>query len=127
MLIEEFLDRAQQEGKWKLRNEWLLEPEWNSLYVRFGVLSVTREDGSFLHIDKAIHLASFEAIQPRTGAFTQLVQRIEAHSPNLPIFVENVFDKEFAKKLSNLGFEQVWTCTREFGNVGSWCFLKGHV
>lgn len=123
MRIEEFLDTAQ---KWGMRNAWLKESEWENLYVRQGSVGVRRHDGSFLRINKALHLASFEALTPRTGAFTRLIQRIEAHSPGLPIFVENLTDEHFAKKLPKLGFEQVWTSDRELGDVGSWCFLKGH-
>lgn len=123
MKIEEFLDATH---KWGLRNKWLKEPEWVGLYIRCGVMYARQHDGAFFVIDKALHLSSFEALKPRTGAFTRLIQRIEAHSPRLPIFIENLTDKGFAEKLPKLGFEQVWTSDPSLGDVGSWCFVKRH-
>ena len=123
MRVEEFLETA---SKWRMRNSWLAEPEWDSLYVRFGIVVPRRRDGTVLVINEALHLASFEALKPRTCAFTRIIQRIEAHSPGLPIFIENLTDKHFAKKLPELGFEEVWTSDPSLGDVGSWCFLKGH-
>lgn len=112
-------------GQRGVRNVFLEEPEWKHIYLRRGILAVFDTDWKSIQIDDALQLANFEAKAPRSGAFTRLIQRIEQASPGLPLFVENLTNAGFAPKLPLMGFEEVYTHTRDIRPlVGNWCFLK---
>jgi hypothetical protein len=112
-------------GQRGVRNVFLDEVEWSHLYLRRGILVVFDTDWNSIQLDDSLHLANFEAKEKRSGAFTRLIQRIEQTSPGLPIFVENLTNSGFASKLPEMGFEEVYTHTRDMqGLVGNWCFLK---
>lgn len=118
MKVEEFLKND------RVRNVFLDELEWDHLYVRRGVIAVTTmKDEEHVTIDVTLHLANFEAKVPRTGAFTRLMARVEKVDPDLPIYVENLFNEGFAAKLPELGFEEVYVSYPP-GPGGAQCFLK---
>ena len=109
----------------EVRNYYLEEPELGHLYVRLGAVTVRNKEDHKIRLNSALHLANFQALHRRKGAFTRLIKRVETASPGLSIFVENLVNISFALKLPEMGFEQVITHDQEFGHfIGSQCFLK---
>lgn len=54
-----------------------------------------------------LDIANVEATQKSKGTFTNLVKRIRAKYPSLPILLENVISKRFSKRLERMGFENI--------------------
>jgi hypothetical protein len=103
MTIEEFLDPANL-----LRNQYLDEPEFVQLYVRKGRRAIVFAGAAIASFPQVVQLARIEAVQPRSGALTRLIERID-HCCGWPIYIENILDKDVAKGLvnSSLGFTVV--------------------
>ena len=79
-------------------NSYVKEPGFHTLYVRRNkrVLDNTLYD--------TIDLASLTAKKPGEGAFTKLVGRLTEKYPQYTIYVENVHNERFRKKLESMGF-----------------------
>lgn len=83
-------------------NAHVVEPGFESLYVRFNLRYVSgRVRGPVLD------LASITAKHPGQGAFKALVARIRTRYPGLDIYVENVLSPRFAAGLAAMGFARV--------------------
>jgi hypothetical protein len=83
-------------------NAWVKAEGWRNLYVR-----LTRRSLPTGFYDPVLDLASLEVRKPGTGTFTRLIERLRRDYPNLTIYVENVWNQRFQRKLVSLGFAPV--------------------
>jgi len=99
MRLDEFIKEAQ--NHWNFR-VYLTEPGFKHLYVRYTkryLLGAMREP--------VFDIALIEARRKGKGTFTKFFNKLRAEHPELHIFVENVFNPRFEKKLESLGFQRV--------------------
>jgi hypothetical protein len=99
MLLEDFIRQAQ--GHWHFRSH-LREPGFSCLYVRYTkryILGAMREP--------VFDIASVDVVKKGQGTFTSFFNRLRSAHPELYIFVENVLNPRFEKKLESLGFQNV--------------------
>jgi hypothetical protein len=88
-------------------NEWVTEPQFHCLYVRYGlryVLGISKDHG----FDDVLDLATLEVEKEHrgTGVFTRLVARLREMYPGLHLYVENAA-QAFRPLLLRLGFVAV--------------------
>ena len=84
-----------------IRNMWVREKGFSSLYVRLC--------RRYIHgnvVSNVLDIASVEASKPGNGAFTKLIERIRKRYPYLTIYIENVLNPRFAVKIMHLGFQR---------------------
>jgi hypothetical protein len=93
--LDEFI--AQARAKDWPNNSYVAEPRLRELYVR-----LTHFRGR-----ETLEIGRVLAEEPGKGAFRALVARLRAQYPTLPIFVENVLSRRFARGLRRLKFKQV--------------------
>lgn len=91
----------------KMKDAWLSEPEWSSIYVRKSFRAIQiggpEDDNEGVEIVPCIDLANITAKKPGKGAFTRLVRWLH-NQLQKNIYVESVFDERFGKYLESLGF-----------------------
>ena len=92
--LDEFI--AQARAKDWPNNSYVAEPRLRELYVR-----LTHFRGC-----ETLEIGRVLAEEPGKGAFRALVARLRAQCPTLPIFVENVLSRRFARGLRRLKFKQ---------------------
>jgi hypothetical protein len=86
------------------RNSYVDYPEFSSLYLRSTDFMVLIGDQAW-RCSHAIQIGNIEAENPGQGAFGRLVADLV--SRGLAIFVENVHNPRFSKKLIRMGFVPV--------------------
>lgn len=99
--LDQFIQRVRTEG---IRgNEWVLEPKFSHLYVRYGHRYIKHSQ-----YNDVLDLATLEVekIHRRTGVFTSLVSRLRRTYPGMHLFVENA-QPGFWPLLTRLGFSAV--------------------
>jgi len=89
--------------KWPL-NSYVKHLGMKSLYVRSGGVWITMGE-DFWFCDPVVQIGSVDAIKPGQGAFTALVDHIIGLGR--AIYVENVHNPRFRRKLLELGFVEV--------------------
>jgi len=103
--LQEFLEK----DGW-ITTSFITHDEFDELYVRKGLRTVTlNTDGDALVL-RTLQLARIAAKEPRTGALRRLVQEVDKLSAGkLPIYIENLYDENAASGIlsSDLGFQQV--------------------
>lgn len=104
--LDEFIARVRH----KIRgNEWVLEPKFKDLYVRYGGRAIAE---NYQHEPKPytdvldISNVTVEEKHQRTGVFTALVSRLRQTYPGMSLYVENAAP-EFRPLLLRLGFIEV--------------------
>lgn len=97
MNLDEFMNQN------RVRNVYVSEPGWLSLYVRKG----TRSVGGML-TERVLDLANIEATVKGKGTFLGLLVRIRKKYPKYTIFVECVLVPRFADYLVKRGFTRVF-------------------
>ncbi len=93
--LEQFIER------WGMfpNNQFVEHKDWVTLYVRR-----TRRYVHGREYSKVLDLATLEAKDPGTGAFTRLVQHLRKAHPDLGLYVESVMNPRFREHLKKLGF-----------------------
>jgi hypothetical protein len=105
----EFLDRHLIKRDTGLaRNIFLNERGFETLYVRVSFARILNGK----RYNDVFDISNIEASVKGKGRFTRMVERVRMRHPKLPIFVENVLNKRFDRKLKELGF----TRCREYGS-----------
>lgn len=108
--LDKFIEHASPKFKRGFpSNAWVHEAGFESLYVRYTQRPIM---GCFR---ETLDIGSVTATQPGNAAFTRLVERINQTYPDLTLYVENVLNEAFAKKLRDLGFVKVATSRYEEG------------
>lgn len=95
--LDEFLLRASKNQF--ARSSWVIEPGFSELYVRIDRRRFQETDWSIVDV---LNIANVTAESPGQGAFTRLAGRLLREGRIL--FVENVLNPRFARKLAALGF-----------------------
>lgn len=83
-------------------NEYVKEPGFKALYVRYGRRLAHGE----VHAP-VLDIANVEVLKEGRGTFTSLVHRLRRDYPELGLFVENVLSPRFAAGLEHMGFKKV--------------------
>jgi len=86
-----------------VRNIDVDEPEFERLYCRKGPMYLPFPGPELVRITPLLQIANLTAKKPQTGAFTRLIAKIES-AVKTNIFVENVFNENFAAALPRMGF-----------------------
>jgi len=94
--LDAFLKEAAKSGK---GHEYVRFPGFKSLYVRYVTRYIA---GEFIH--PVIDLANLEAKSPGKGAFGELHSHLRLNYPECWLYVENVLNPRFAKKLLKMGY-----------------------
>jgi len=98
--LDQFLNRARAATRFGDRS-FVYHEDFKSLYVRYACHRYIAGK----HVQNVLDIASVEAWEPRTGAFTRLVDRVREHHPDLIIFVENVLNPDFGAALMRRGYQ----------------------
>jgi hypothetical protein len=104
--LDQFIERVR--GHSGRGNEWVSEPQFHCLYVRYGrrhILGRSIGDSSF---EDVLDIATVEVEEELrgTGVFTRLVARLRKTYPGMSLFVENAAPA-FCPLLLRLGFVPV--------------------
>lgn len=91
--LEEFL-------KGSLRNSYIDEPGFKSLYVRKGPRYIEGQK-----FDNVFQIARVEAEKKGEGVFSKLIEKLK--NKNLSIYIESILNPRLPNKLENLGFKKV--------------------
>lgn len=101
MTLDEFI--TQESSRW-VRNAHVQEPDFNTLYVRWGYHRIGNDKG----VAQCFDIANIEAKHPGKGAFKNLVKRIHKMlPPKIPIYVECVMTEHFVQGLLRMGFRRL--------------------
>jgi hypothetical protein len=100
MTLDQFIQQAQNGSR--IKNSHVFEPDFSYLYVRYGRRCINSKI-----CFPVLNIGTIEAYYPGAGAFTRLIKRLRNTYPELYIYVENVLNPHFVKKLIALGFTQV--------------------
>lgn len=85
-------------------NSYVDHPGFDDLYVRSQKLYAIIDDAGW-YVEPVVQIGSVQATQPGSGAFTALVEYIVGLER--AIYVENVHNPRFRRKLLELGFVEV--------------------
>lgn len=102
--LDEFITRGVN-NKFRFPiNNWVLEPKFESLYVRYGTKCI---DWKFYEGVLDIANVTVEPELQGTGVFTALITRLRKTYPELHIYVEIAQQKRFQDFLVKVGFTAV--------------------
>lgn len=76
-------------------NAWIAEPGFSGIYVRYTKRSINGR------MRRVLDLASIQADQPGSGAFTRLLDKLKSNYPKLTLYIECVLPDRFAEALVN--------------------------
>lgn len=96
MKLDDFMHQT------RVRNTYVSEDGWLSLYVRKGDRYICGQRRS-----DVLDLANFEATEKGNGTFKKLIERIQRDYPEYTIYVENVLTAQFVDGLARMGFELI--------------------
>jgi len=105
--LEEFIACA--EKKIYPSSEYVEEPGFEHLYVRFGKTYI---EGQWYQ--RILTIANVQAEEPGQGTFTKFIQRIKQDWPDVGIYVECVLNPRFAAWLVRNGFSTVTLTGQSF-------------
>lgn len=94
--LDDFLNTADSR---LFKNSYVMEPGFNSLYVRISSRRIPEHNKFVRFLD----IAQIHATHPGQGNFTKLVTRLH---PDYNVYVESVLNFSFEKKLLRMGFTQ---------------------
>ena len=98
MNLKGFISKARK-ADWP-KSAYVEEPEFSHLYVRYG-----RKFLLGAWHDNFLDIANVEAVSPGNGAFSRLLEKVQADWPDTGIYVECVLNARFAAWLLRWGFE----------------------
>lgn len=97
MNLDQFMNQT------RVRNVYVSEPGWLSLYVRRGIpRTVNGKKREFI-----IELANIVATKKGQGTFLKLIQRIRSKNTPWVIYIECVLNPRFGFHLDDLGFTRI--------------------
>lgn len=102
--LDEFI-RFCSQSKYRMGNEWVDEPGFSGLYVRYGRRYVLLENGPAF-FDPVLDIADVEVEEGKRGKgiFTNRIAKLQKDYPGLHIYVENA-SLDFQRLLIRLGFK----------------------
>lgn len=109
LTLDEFISLHRDPiNKYNRRNEWVTEPKFESLYVRYGHRYVNLKDtkGKAILYENTLDIANVtvEGKYRGQGIFTNLISRLRKDYPGVNIYVE-IAAPRFQPLLLRLGFK----------------------
>lgn len=98
-------------------NAFVDEPGFEHLYVRYGSRYIHIDDQS-IKFTNVLDIANVQALEPGSGAFTNLLHYIQHEWPEMVIYVECVLNPRFAAWLGRNEFRKV-----NYDGIPSFYFL----
>lgn len=108
LTLDEFITlHLNSNNNYHQRNLWVIEPKFESLYVRYGARYIKLENaqGDHVRYDNTLDIANVtvEDKYIGQGVFTNLISRLRKDYPRLNIYVE-IAAPRFQTLLLRLGF-----------------------